>query len=102
MAKAKNIATGTFVGSGNRIQSISGIGFKPDHIAICLTTYNSDHSFVICVYDTRLMKKNGASVQTSDATLTFNDDGVVVTAPESVNGLNPVFIGTYAYVAWQD
>ena len=100
MAKTKNIATGTVATSGSRTLTISGIGFKADHIAVLIQ--NSGSWFgVQTVFDghTTYYSSNN-TFKTTTASIDYSADSVTISVPDIV--LAPNFQGTYQWVAWQE
>ena len=99
MAKAKNIATGTVEGSGKTL-SITGVGFKADHIAVLIQ--NDGHwNAVQTVFDGNMVYYgSGPTFKTANIPITFSENGATM----STSGitLGPNFVGTYQWVAWQE
>ena len=114
MAKAKKIATGTVNGNGSATLTISGLGFKPDHVAIVNTSYPPiGNAGVWAVYDEIQvgLRLTGVENQGPLSSLAFTHDSVTMTSCEykyrrpnsSVSQpVNDPFTGTYRYVAWQE
>ena len=99
MAKAKNIATGTVTAS-SRDLTITGVGFRADHIAVLI---QSDGSWgnVQTVFDgNTVYYGSGPTFKTATIPVTFDEDGVTM----STSGitLGPRFTGTYQWIAWQE
>lgn len=113
MAKAKNIATGTVNGSNNKTLTISGLNFRPDHVAIVGISGSADNQRVLAVYDNSQVSRNyyANTLYAQLTSLSFTDDGVTMTSntyqyrPPNVSSYydtNDLFAGTYNYVAWQE
>lgn len=104
MAKARNIATGEITAQGGlypREVTITGIGFKPDHIALFKFPGGYATGGVVSVLDESscwvTSQGSGSYVFASGSVnLTFSEDNVTFSV--SINYFN----GTYRYVAWQE
>jgi hypothetical protein len=113
MAKAKNIATGTVNGSNNKTLTISGLNFRPDHVAIVGISGSADNQRVLAVYDNSQVSRNyyANTLYAQLTSLSFTDDGVTMTSntyqyrppnTSSYRDTNDLFAGIYNYVAWQE
>lgn len=99
MAKAKNIAVGTVTGSSKTL-SITGIGFRADHIAV-LTQSNGHWSAVQTVFDGNMAYYgSGPTFKTATIPVAFDEDGVTMSTSDII--LGPSFTGTYQWIAWQE
>lgn len=99
MARAKNIATGTVTAS-SKVLTITGIGFRADHIAILIQT-NGTWTAVQTVFDSNMAYYgSGPTFKTATIPVTFDEDGVTM----STSGITlaPSFTGTYQWIAWQE
>ena len=99
MAKAKNIATGTATGSGTQL-TITGVGFRADHIAVLLQSGGSVR-YVQTVFDDNMAYYGlNNTFTTVTIPVTFDEDGVTVSASDIHFSLS--FGGTYRWIAWQE
>lgn len=99
MAKAKNIATGTVIGSGTTL-SIIDVGFRADHIAVLIQN-NGSWSKVQTVFDGNMVYYgSGPTFKTATIPTTFDENGVTMSTSDIT--LAPSFYGTYQWIAWQD
>ena len=101
MAKARNIATGEITAQGTypRNVTITGIGFKPDHIALFKFPGGYATGGVVSILDESSCKIEGQGSSSyvfvsGSVNLTFSEDSVTLSI--SINYFN----GTYRYVAW--
>nr|DAL06840.1 MAG TPA: hypothetical protein [Caudoviricetes sp.] len=104
MAKARNIATGEITAQGGpypREVTITGIGFKPDHIALFKFPGGYATGGVVSILDESLCKIDQVGTSSymfvsGSVNLTFSEDNVTLSIPINY------FSGTYRYVAWQE
>ena len=109
MAKAKNIATGTVSTSGSKTLTISGIGFKADHILIGLISpqfsggTNIGERRVWTVFDNQMLYYGTKTENAQVTEIVFADDSVRITSANPYGSdQSKEFVGTYRYVAWQE
>lgn len=99
MAKAKNIATGTVTASSGDL-TITGIGFRADHIAVLIQN-NGSWREVQTVFDGDIAYYgSGPTFKTATIPITFDEDGVTMSTSNII--LAPNFVGTYQWIAWQE
>ena len=101
MAKAKNIVTGTVTVSSTQLTlTITGVGFRADHIVVLLQSGGSVR-YVQTVFDDNMVYYgNNNTFKNITIPVTFDEDGVTM----SVDGIhfNLHFGGTYQWIAWQE
>ena len=99
MAKAKNIATGTVTASGTQL-TITGVGFRADHIAVLIQS-NGSVRCVQTVFDDNMVYY-GSNNKFTNVTIpvTFDEDGVTMSAANIHFSLS--FDATYQWIAWQE
>ena len=99
MAKAKNIATGTVTASSEQL-TITGVGFRADHIAVLLQS-NGFVRYVQTVFDDNMAYYGlNNTFKTVTIPVTFDEDGVTMSVSNIAFDLT--FGGTYRWVAWQE
>ena len=101
MAKAKNIATGTF-NDTNKYQhtlAVQTVGFKPDHVIFTIISGNGDTSRLVSFFDGAVAYASSGDmhfIHTSRYAYQYNDNGFTMNADD--DDMN----GTYRYVTWQE
>lgn len=99
MAKAKNMATGTVTASGSQL-TITGVGFRADHIAVLLQS-NGNIRYVQTVFDDNMVYYGtNNTFKTVTIPATFDEDGVTMSCADIHFSLS--FGGTYQWIAWQE
>ena len=99
MAKAKNIATGTVTASSEQL-TITGVGFRADHIAVLLQS-NGFVRYVQTVFDDNMAYYGlNNTFKTVTIPVTFDEDGVTMSTSDLTYATS--FSGTYQWIAWQE
>lgn len=101
MAKAKNIATGTFndTNSNQHTLAVQTVGFKPDHVIFTIISGSGGASRLVSFFDGAVAKAlsgAGQFIVTSQRAYQYNENGFTMDA----NTYD--MSGTYRYVAWQE
>lgn len=101
MAKAKNIATGTFsdTNKNQHTLTVQTVGFKPDHVIFTIISGSGNASRLVSFFDGAVASASSGDmnfIKTSRYDYQYNDNGFTMNAgADSMNG-------TYRYVAWQE
>ena len=89
-----NAAHGTAT-AANKTITVTGLGFKPEHVAAVLQSTTNTDVRVIGIWDSKYINKSVALGNVT--TLTLDDDGFSI----YINVLSSsMFSGEYAWVAW--
>ena len=101
MAKAKNIATGTFndTNSNQHTLAVQTVGFKPDHVIFTIISGSGNASRLVSFFDGAVASASSGDmnfIRTSQRAYQYNENGFTMDA--NIGDMS----GTYRYVAWQE